>query len=69
MIIQTKYYGIYIQATESGYRLYETGNDGDEYYDHYPTTEELDNFRERVLYPHPSIEQVDNFRKSLLSQR
>ena len=48
MIHQTAYYGIYIQEEQGQFWVYETGNGADEEYDHYPTAEEVRDFRDRV---------------------
>ncbi len=47
-IYLTKYYGIYVQQDVDGYWLY-SDNDFETYFDHYPTTCEIETFRNRAV--------------------
>uniref|UniRef100_A0A6M3KGU9 Uncharacterized protein n=1 Tax=viral metagenome TaxID=1070528 RepID=A0A6M3KGU9_9ZZZZ len=46
--METKYYGINVVVAENGYYLIEERNGGDQWFDHLPTDEEIENFRNNV---------------------
>lgn len=54
--MKTKYSGIWIEASgdgdsplfAGGFWLWEDGNGADRYFDHYPTEEEIEKFRDAV---------------------
>ena len=46
---KTKYYGIWVEQEDNYYYLYEDGNGADQWFDHYPTEEEIEQFRDNVM--------------------